>query len=54
MIIQDMTFKKSTKGTHVYGSVNNDAPVAVLYIKKDALPKDIPQNIKVTIDDNSM
>ena len=45
-----MSFSKSTKHTHVYTDDTSDAPIPSLYIKKTALPTDVPKRIRVTID----
>jgi hypothetical protein len=43
-----MTFKKSTKGTHVYDAP--DGAVTQVYIQKSALGDNPPQNITLTIE----
>ena len=45
-----MTFLKSTKNTHVFEDKTDLAPVPTLYIKRDSMPKDVPQRIRVTIE----
>lgn len=45
----EMTYKKSTKGTHVFENQEQDTAITVLYIKKTAM--DVPPLlIRVTID----
>lgn len=44
----EMTFLRSTKGTHVYQGTDDDIPT--LYIKKSALPDTPPEVITVTIE----
>ena len=46
-----MHFNKSTKGTHVYTSDDEAAPVSTLYVKRAALPASPPKTINVTIDE---
>lgn len=46
----NLTYTKSTKGTHVYGTQEDGAAVSSVYIKRDALPKDAPKVIKLTIE----
>lgn len=46
----NMTLTKSTKGTHVYGDTDADAPIPTVYIKKTALPDPPPPQIKITIE----
>jgi len=47
--IVDMVYRKSTKGTHVYNAVQEDAAVTTLYIKREALPAEAPATITVKI-----
>ena len=44
-----MTFKKSTKTTHVYEG-NDESPISVLYIKKHGLPATPPVFINISIE----
>lgn len=44
-----MTFRKSTKGTHVYEGPE-DSPIPTLYIRKNGLPASPPVFITVTIE----
>ena len=46
----EMTFVKSTKGTHVYGNNDSKAAISSLYIKKDALPEVPPKEITITLE----
>lgn len=46
----ELTFTKSTKGTHVYSTDKTDAAVQSLYIKRDSLPSKPPATITLTID----
>ena len=50
-----LTFKKSTKGTHVYEDTDEGTAIPTLYIKKDplakAFPEKIPMGIVVTIEE---
>lgn len=39
---------KSTKGTHVYGSTEKEAPIPSVYVKRTALPTTPPQSITVS------
>jgi len=45
-----MDWSKSTKGTHVYTNNEPDAPVSSIYIKRNGLPSNAPENITLTID----
>lgn len=45
----ELTFVKSTKGTHVYGSDLADAPTQSVYIQRSALPEKPPQVIVLTL-----
>jgi hypothetical protein len=46
-----LTYKKSTKGTHVYEDVESENPeVPTIYIRKYALPDEPPAAITLTID----
>jgi hypothetical protein len=47
----EMTLKKSTKNTHVYG--NEDSVVPSVYIRKEAFPIEVPQHILLTIEDDN-
>jgi hypothetical protein len=46
----EMTFKKSTKGTHVYESNDTEACITQLYIKKHGLPAVPPVFITITLE----
>ena len=51
----ELTFLKSTKGTHVYQDTDErvkggSAPIPSLYIKKHELPEDPPKKVNVTVD----
>jgi len=48
-----MKFVKSTKGTHVYGDSNDDAPISSVYVKRSSLPKSPPDEIEITINYSS-
>ena len=45
-----MAFRKSTPGTHVYDSIEEDSAIRTQYVNKSALPKDPPKTITVTIE----
>lgn len=45
-----MTFSKSTKGTHVYASTEDDPAVKTVYVQRGHLPKDPPAKITVTVE----
>ena len=45
-----LMLQKSTKGTHVYGSLADDAPIPSVYIKKAALPTTPPGTLRVTLE----
>lgn len=45
----NMKLVKSTKGTHVYGDVSDNAPIPTLYVKRTALPSTPPESIEITI-----
>lgn len=47
-MIVSMTFKKSTPGTHVYGSDDPEAAVTSVYVRKSKM-SDPPQAITLTI-----
>ena len=47
----EMTFKKSTKGTHVYEAPDSNVPS--IYIRKDAFPVSVPEHIFLTIEDDN-
>jgi len=40
---------KSTKGTHVYGTSEDEAPIPSVYIKRAALPSPPPASIVLTL-----
>lgn len=44
-----MSFKKSTKGTHVYEAVDAADAVGTVYVDRSALPKDPPAAIILSI-----
>ena len=45
-----MSFHKSTKGTHVYKANEDDTCyVSMVYIQREELPKNPPQEITLTI-----
>ena len=50
-----MTYKKSTKGTHVYEDTDQDTAIPTLYLKKAQLEKAFggkePMGIVVTIEE---
>lgn len=43
-----MKFSKSTKGTHVYVDETPNTPITQIYIKKEGLSSQPPQEIEVT------
>lgn len=45
----ELTFKKETKGTFVYESIKEDAPVPTLYVRKHAFPDKDNKPDKITI-----
>lgn len=45
----DLSFVKSTKGTHVYGSDLEEAATPSVYIKRSALPEKPPAKITLTL-----
>ena len=45
----ELTFVKSTKGTHVYGSDLVDAATQSVYIQRSALPEKPPVAITLTL-----
>jgi len=45
----NMTFKKSTKGTHVYDDDADDPAIPVLYIRRTALGDEPPKAITVVV-----
>ena len=45
----ELTFVKSTKGTHVYGSELAEAATQSVYIKRTALPEKPPATIMLTL-----
>jgi len=45
-----MQWTKSTKGTHVYANNESDTPVSSIYVKKNGLPTDAPNDIILTIE----
>ncbi len=49
-ITQTMTYKKSTKGTHVFENQDDAVAVSSLYISRAALPIPVPQSITLTIE----
>ena len=48
-MIVEMKLSKSTKGTHVYTSDNDDAPIKSVYVQRNSLPKEPPGEIEITI-----
>lgn len=46
-----LIYKKSTKGTHVYGNDEPEAPIPSVYIKRSAFSGDLPQVITMQIED---
>ena len=46
----ELTFKKETKGTFVYESIKEDAPVPTLYIRKHAFKEGKPDKLTITIE----
>jgi hypothetical protein len=50
-IVQEMTFEKSTKGTHVFSATEETAAVPTLYVKKtglDGTPEALTLTLEVT------
>ena len=45
-----MNLSKSTKNTHVYVAIDEDAPITTVYVQKHGLPKTAPQSITLTIE----
>ena len=46
-----MTYKKSTKNTHVYEDTSENSPLPTLYVKRGVLqPSDKPEAITVTVE----
>lgn len=45
----EMNWERDTKGTHVYKSEDDDAPIRSLYITKGALSDPAPKTITVTV-----
>lgn len=48
-IVQEMTFEKSTKGTHVFSANDDAAAVPTLYVKKTGLDTQ-PESVKLTLE----
>lgn len=46
----NMTYKKSTKGTHVYESADKDAPCRTIYVRRAGWPHPTPEEIRLTIE----
>jgi hypothetical protein len=46
----ELTFVKSTKGTHVYGSDLAEAATPSVYIKRSALPENPPKVITLRLE----
>jgi len=49
-----MTFRKSTKGTHVYEDTSEDTLIKTLYVSRDALEKAFgatPLGLTVTVEE---
>ncbi len=46
----ELTFVKSTKGTHVYGSDAAEAATPSVYIKRSALPENPPKVITLRLE----
>lgn len=45
-----LTFSKSTKGTHVYIAQLDTAAIQSLYVKRAALPTTPPEELLITIE----
>lgn len=45
----ELTFVKSTKGTHVYGPYLEEAATPSVYIKRSALPENPPKVIALKL-----
>jgi len=50
MIVTEMAFAKSTKGTHVFTDESDNTPITTLYIKRHGFVGDPPQTISVTVE----
>lgn len=48
-ITLEMTFKKSTKNTHVYEADFEGAEIPTLYIMRESMPDKPPADITVTV-----
>jgi len=48
-IEETLTYKRSTKGTHVYVNDAENAALPSVYIKRSALPEKQPDEIKFTL-----
>lgn len=44
-----MTHVKDTKGTYVFASVDPDAPITTLYIRKSGMPDEVPDEVEVIV-----
>lgn len=49
-IVQEMTFDKSTKGTHVFSATDDAAAVPTLYVRKTGLEGVQPESVKLTLE----
>lgn len=50
-IQQTLVYLKSTKRTHVFRAVQDDAPVTVLYVNKDAFPSGhVPMEVSLNLE----
>lgn len=45
----NMVLVKSTKGTHVYSAEDEADPIHTVYVQRESLPKNPPENITLTI-----
>ena len=47
-----LQYKKSTKGTHVFGNDEPEAPIPTLYIKRSAFSGELPKTLILTIEES--
>jgi len=45
-----LAYRKSTKGTHVFGSDSQEAFIPSLYVRKTAFGDTLPKEIKITME----
>lgn len=45
-----LDYERSTKGTHVYSTMDDTSPISTLYLKRSGMPSGPAERIEVTVE----